>query len=161
MKRMTTIACGLLLFVTGYVAGTGQFSLTRQAGAFDDAPKEAAIPLAEETQSKVHDAKLALQDAMDALESEGRYQSITDGLNAFLILSGGGDAMADLESGQGVDPETFAALYAGQAIPEVADNLAKDDQGRLTYKGKVIRMYSQSKLQRAYAMRMQLTNPGF
>ena len=57
-------------------------------------------------------------------------------INAFLVLSGGGNALDDLESGHGVDPETFAALYAGLAIPEIGDHLAKDDQSRLTYKGK-------------------------
>lgn len=162
MRRTTLMLCGLMTFGVGYMAGTSHLSLSRTVAAFDDAPKggdEPEISLAKETQTKIHDAKLTLQDAMDALESEGRYKSITDGVNGFLILSGGGDAMNDIESGQGVDPETFAALYAGQAIPEVADHLAKDDQGRLTYKGKTIRMYSQSRLERAYALRTRLGNP--
>lgn len=160
MRRTTTILGGLLVFAAGYAAGTSGTSLNRTATAFDDAQPAPAIELAEETQSKIHEAKLSLQDAMGALESEGRYSSITDGLNAFLILSGGGNAMEDLESGHGVDPETFAALYAGLAIPEVEDHLARDDQGRLTYKGKVIRMYSQSRLEQSYAVRSRLTNPG-
>ena len=159
MRRTTTILSGLLVFAAGYVAGTSQWTPTRAAAAFDDATPAAAVELAEDTQSKIHNAKLALQDAMDALESEGRYTAITDGLNAFLILSGGGNAMEDLESGHGVDPETFAGLYAGQAIAEVDDHLARDDQNRLTYKGKVVRMYSQSRLEQAYSIRTRLTNP--
>lgn len=160
MRRSKAILCALVLFGFGYVAGTADLTVLRHAAAQEDEKPEVGLQLAEETQRKIHDAKLALQDAMDALESEGRYGSITDGINAFLILGGGGDAMADLESGHGVDPETFAALYAGQAIPEVADHLAKDDQGRLTYKGKVVRMYSQSRLQELYDIRMRLMNPG-
>jgi len=160
MRRTTTILGGLLVFAVGYAAGTSGWSLTRAAAAFDDAAQAPAIELAEETRSKIHEGQLSLQDAMGALESEGRYTAITDGLNAFLILSGGGNAMEDLESGHGVDPETFAALYAGQAIPEVDDHLARDDQGRLTYKGKVVRMYSQSRLEQSYAVRARLTNPG-
>jgi hypothetical protein len=157
MRRTTTILGGLLIFAAGYVAGTSQWGV-RTAAAFDDAAP--AIELAEETQTKIHEAKLSLQDAMTALESEGRYSAITDGLNAFLILSGGGNALEDLESGHGVDPETFAGLYAGQAIAEVDDHLARDEHGRLTYKGKVVRMYSQSKLEQLYGTRAQLTNPG-
>jgi hypothetical protein len=160
MRRTTTILGGLLIFAVGYAAGTSQWSLIRAAAAFDDAQQAPAIELADETRSKIHEARLALQDAMGALESEGRYSAITDGLNAFLVLSGGGNAMEDLESGHGVDPETFAALYAGQAIPEVDDHLAKDDQGRLTYKGKVVRMYSQSRLEQSFSVRTLLTNPG-
>lgn len=159
MRRTTKILGGLLVFAAGYVAGTCQWEPSRAAAAFDDATP-AAVELAEETQTKIHDAKLALQDAVDALESEGRYSAITDGLNAFLILSGGGNAMEDLESGHGVDPETFAGLYAGQAIDEVEDHLARDEQGRLTYKGKVVRMYSQSRLAQAYSVRTRLANPG-
>jgi hypothetical protein len=81
-------------------------------------------------------------------------------VNSFLVLSGGGNARADLESGMGVDPETFAALYADQAIPEIQQNLAKDDDNRLTYNGTVVQMYSKSKLQRLYAERIKLTTTG-
>lgn len=162
MRRTSMILGGLLLFGAGYVLGTADVSLTRVARAQNPAGGEEGlgIQLAEDTMIKIQDAKLALQDAMDALQNEGRYESITDGINSFLILSGGGDALGDLESGHGVDPETFAALYAGHAIPEIGDHLAKDDQGRLTYKGKVVRMYSESRLQQSFATRMRLANPG-
>lgn len=163
MRRTTFVFCGLLLMGIGYVAGTRQVELTQAAHAQDAAAPGGAdtgVQLAEETTRKIHDAKLALQDAVDALEVEGKYATITDGINAFLVLTGGGNALEDLESGQGVDPETFAALYAGLAIPEVADNLAKDDQGRLTYQGKVVRMYSQSRLEQSFEIRRKLANPG-
>jgi hypothetical protein len=165
MRTMRTIVSSLLLLGIGFVAGSANLPLFSVTHAFDDAAAPAQgeageVQLAEETRTKIHDAKLALQDAMDALEAEGRYGAITDGINAFLVLSGGGDALSDLESGHGVDPETFSGLYAGLAIPEVGDHLAKDEQGRLTYKGKVVRMYSQARLERLFNTRTQLLNPG-
>ena len=159
MRRTTTILGSFLLFGAGYLLGTAETSLTPRAHAqnADDAPQ---IELADEARSKIHESELALQDAMDALQNEGRYEAITDGINSFLVLTGGGSALEDLESGQGVDPETFAALYAGLAVPEIGDHLAKDAQGRLTYKGKVVRMYSESRLTDAFAVRRVLANPG-
>ena len=56
----------------------------------------------------------------------------------------------------GVDPETFAALYAGLASPEVRQSLARDAQGRLTYKNKVIRMYPIARLKQAFLERDRL-----
>jgi hypothetical protein len=82
-------------------------------------------------------------------------------VNAFLVLCGGGDARADLESGIGVDPETFAALYAGQAIPDIADLLDRDEENRLTYNGQVVRMYSKARLQRLYAERTKIAESKF
>jgi len=79
----------------------------------------------------------------------------TEGVNAFAVTTGGVDAMDDLEKGRGVDPETFAALYAGQANKEVADSLDHDDQGRLTYKNKVIRMYPVSRLKELFQERLR------
>ena len=91
---------------------------------------------------------------------DGDYEAVTEDLNAFLILSGGSDAVADLESGNGVDPETFAALHAGQARPEIQELLDFNDDGQLTYNGQVVRMYSRSRLRLIYADRLKLTDQG-
>ncbi|MBX3444949.1 MAG: hypothetical protein KF774_21290 [Planctomyces sp.] len=106
---------------------------------------------------RIKAALLALNEAADALKADGQYETITEGPNAFLILSGGGSARQDLESGGGVDPETFAALYAGKALPEIQDQIARDDQGRLTFNGNVIQMYSRTTLERRYAERLRLS----
>ena len=79
---------------------------------------------------------------MQVLSDEKRYVPAIQGLNAFATSAGGVDAVADLESGQGVDPETFAGLYAGQALAEVAEHLGRDAEGHLTYKNKIVRIYS-------------------
>ena len=83
---------------------------------------------------------------------------MTAGVNAFLVLSGGGNARQDLESGNGVDPETFAALYAGQAIPEIQEQLGLDAENRVTYGGEVVRLYSRSRLSRMFAERVKLAD---
>jgi hypothetical protein len=117
---------------------------------------EAETGVAKDTALKVKAAGNALRDASDALRSEGRYEAITKDVNSFLVLSGGGNAREDLQSGAGVDPETFASLYAGGAIDEIADQLEFDDENRLTYNGQVVRMYSKARLQRMLAERTKL-----
>jgi hypothetical protein len=64
--------------------------------------------------------------------------------------------VADLESGRGVDPETFAALYADLAAGNLRADIERDSQGRLTYKNKVIRMYPIATLKQRFALRRQL-----
>jgi hypothetical protein len=68
-------------------------------------------------------------------------------------LNASRDAAEAAMAGRGVDPETFAGLYAGLAVDEVASELAHDDEGRLTYKGKLVRMYPISRLKRLFAQR--------
>lgn len=91
-----------------------------------------------------------------ALEGEGKYTSAVDGTNSFAIAFGGVDAIKDLEEDRGVDPETFAALYAGRASPDVFPHLGTDSRGRLTYKGNVVKLYSRERLKKLYARRDQL-----
>lgn len=140
------LALGLL--GTGYLLGVSGTFLSGTVHA-QDAPAQAS----EDTVKKVKVANDALSAAMLALQNENLYNPATTGVNSFLVSTGGGDAVADLESGRGVDPETFAALYAEQATDDVARHLKKNDEGRLTYKGKLVRMYPISRLQQAFARR--------
>ena len=152
MRQWQRWMYGAGLVAAGYVLGaTGALDL-RLTGA-----QEAAEPeIPKETALKVKLAGNALRDAADALRTEGRYNSITQDVNSFLVLSGGGNALEDLQSGAGVDPETFASLYAGGAIDEIADQLEFDEDNRLTFNGQVVRMYSKARLQRALAERTKL-----
>ena len=140
------------LLTTGYVLGAGGAFRERALTAQDSGPA-----LSDNTREKIRAAQAALQEAADALKVEGRYESVTEELNAFLILAGGGNAQEDLEGGKGVDPETYAALNAGQATDEVKEFLDIDEDGRLTYNGQVVRMYSRSRLRQMYADRLALT----
>ena len=142
---------GLSLLATGYLLGTaGSLApVTAQAQPNDTG-------LTDETVDKIKAAYEALTSAMAALEAEGKYTSATTGVNSFGITVGGVDAIADLKSGRGVDPETFAALYAGKAIEEIKDDLSKDAEGRLTYKNKLVRIYPISTLKRLLEKRAAL-----
>lgn len=91
------------------------------------------------------------------------------GPNFFAISVGGIDAIQDLEEGRGVDPETLAGLYAGFAIPEVAKHLNTEllpgggtrivsADGRLRYKGTVVRLYSPEHLRTLFARRRLFQN---
>lgn len=151
MKKQTTFAAILFVFATGYLAGSlGLFgeSETKAQNPFQDDPKSRLVTLdiSNETVAKIRAANDALNDAMEALKAEGKYTSATEGVNAFVVLSGGGNPKEDLENGKGVDPETFAALYAGKALDEVKDELTFDQEGRLLYKGKLVRLYPIQKL---------------
>jgi len=148
---MRTISRGLLmvgLLAVGYVMGaSGIFSPTlTQAQESTDGPSK-------ETADKVRSANDALSSAMTALQQESVYVPAILGINAFSTSVGGVNAIEDLEAGRGVDPETFAGLYAGQAVAEVADHLGKDEEGRVTYKNKVVRMYPISRLKELFAQR--------
>ncbi|OYW19063.1 MAG: hypothetical protein B7Z55_09565 [Planctomycetales bacterium 12-60-4] len=111
----------------------------------------------EESQRKIQAANDALKVAMEGLKAESLYNPATQGMNVYGVLSGGLDAIDDLEAGRGVDPETFAGLYAGLALDDVQQHLSKDAEGRLTYKNKLVRIYPITRLKRQHAKRLVLT----
>lgn len=156
VARLASAGCliglGYWLGVSGLLgpAATHAQPTTPADAASADDPSEAAM-------EKIKAAYPALNEAMVALSREGRYKAATEGLNCFAVLAGGVDALADLESGRGVDPITFAGLYAGQAIPEVADELDFDENQRLTYKGKLVRMYSIARLKKMFENQRRYT----
>ena len=141
----------------GYVLGAnGTFApkfLRAQAAKTEGGPSE-------ESRKKLVEAFAALKGAAETLEQENLYVSATNGLNVFAITAGGLNAINDLEDGRGVDPETFAALYAGEAKPEVREHLDYDEQGRLTYKGKVVRIYPKHRMKSIYLERLKYTVGG-
>lgn len=155
MIKFKTLMFGLAMLGIGYLLGTTGASTGQLVAQAPDAG------IQDETADKIRVAHRALNDALESLRQEGRYETITDGVNAFLILAGGGNARQDLESGRGVDPETFAALYSGRAVPEVQELLDVDEQGRITYNNEVVRMYSKSRLQRIFAERTKINEVGF
>jgi hypothetical protein len=149
MRRWQTALAYTGVLTLGYVAGLSGLGTSTPAAA-----QEAAAAV--KPNVKLGAAITAVSEAADSLKQDGNYEVITQGVNSFLVLTGGGNAKADLEGGQGVDPETYGALYAGLVIPELADQITKDDSGRLLFNGQVIHMYSKSKLQRVYANRLKL-----
>lgn len=144
-----TMVVGVLSL--GYVLGR------LDAGSALAIGQETPAGPSEEAARKVLAANEALKLAMDALKNESLYVPATRPMNVYGILSGGVNAIDDLEAGRGVDPETFAALYADQAIDEVAQHLSKDSEGRLTYKNKLIRIYPVSRLKKNMSQRQILS----
>lgn len=138
------------LFAGGYFLGTQNAFQPRDAIA-----QGFGADGMDEVQIAITEANDAIKKVADLLQQDGRHVSASKTPNVSAILSGGVNAVNDLETGRGVDPETFAALYAEQATDEVTPHLDKDQLGRLTYKGKVVRLYSITKLKKLYKMRMQ------
>lgn len=154
MRTLTRCSVVVGLLAVGYVAGAS--GVLNPAGLFAQVAQDPASTLSEETTDKIHDANNALNLAVLALKNDGRYKSAIEDPNAFAVLAGGVDAIADLESGRGVDPVTFAGLYADRAVEEVKNELSHDAEGRLLYKNKLVRMYSIGRLKRMYALRAQV-----
>lgn len=140
------------LLGAGYLAGSLQVLKFPAVWA-----QEENSGLSDEATKKIQTAYDAMKSAMDTLKQEGTYKSVTKGVNAYSVFAGGLNTEQDLEDGKGVDPETFAALYAGDAIESVAEHLSRDEEGRLTYKNKVVRIYPISRLKRVHAHRQELT----
>lgn len=145
----------LAVFSFGYFAGSSHWQADSRLNA--QGFGAAAQPQTDELTEKIGEAFAAVQTARGTLDQDGLYNPASKTVNVTAILSGGVDAVADLESGRGVDPETFAALYAGMATDEVAAEIDKDELGRLTYKGKVVRMYSISRLKLLMQERLRYT----
>jgi len=144
LKRFTSsaglVAAGAVL---GIVLSQPIGSSTAQAPPVAAAAESAgpAVDISEANGEKIKQASDALGTAQAALVQDVLYKPAVGGLNAYAVLAGGVDALADLESGRGVDPITFAGLHTGLAVDEVTPHLAFDANGRLTYKGKLVRMY--------------------
>jgi hypothetical protein len=163
MRRVVRLSSGIGLLCGGYVLGSLQIggpAFLRAEPQPQSSSQSQSQSLSEgipdAVKSKVREANRALADAIQALGEEKRYVAAIQGVNAFAASAGGVDAIADLESGQGVDPETYAGLLSGQALPEVAENLSRDAEGRLTYKNKSIRIYSPTRLRQLFALRAEL-----
>lgn len=126
-----------------------------------------AVTVSEDAAKKIIEANDALKKAVDQLKLESKYESVTKDVNPYAVLVGGINVKDDLESGLGVDPETFAALNI--AAYQLKKNNVKDEQladwvdtnllgydsnGHLTYRNKVVRMYSISRLRKLYAQKL-------
>lgn len=147
MRTTLRIATGLGLVGFGYLLGS--------LNLFEPERVAAQPAGSDTTKGKIETAYKALATAQDALKNEGKYQPVINGVNSFAVTCGGVNVLQDLEEGRGVDPESFAGLYAGQATDAVAVKLKTDDKGRLTYSGKVVRLYSIERLKTLWRRRME------
>src|SRR5262245_30858739 len=131
MRTSVAVTGGAALLFLGYAMGSAQLFAPAAVLAQTETEKPAStsgVEVSDETKAKIKAAADALKVAMDALIEEGKYVSAIKGVNAFAVLSGGGNALRDLQSGAVVDPETFAALYSDLATDAVAKDLSRDDK---------------------------------
>ena len=143
---------------TMLIVGLGLGYLAGLAGALepvDLAAQGATDELKPETQKKLKTTYETAQEAAQALKDEKRYETATEGVNLFAVSVGGLNVLDDLEKGRGVDPETFAALYAGLATNDIQEHIERDSQGRVTYKGKVVQMYPIRRLTQLFKERLK------
>ncbi|MEX0716191.1 MAG: hypothetical protein WD066_06385 [Planctomycetaceae bacterium] len=168
MRNLVHGALALGLVGLGYALGASgildpDVARAQQPAPAQPAPAEAepgtAAALPDAARDGVVAANTAIKAALDVLQQDGRYVPVINSMNAFAASVGGADVLADLEAGRGVDPETFAALYAGLANETVSKDLGKDEEGRVTYKGNVVRMYPVSRLRALFQAREQLSQP--
>lgn len=151
MRPIWKTVAVLSLLTIGYVLGASSAfspkSLRAQAAA-EGGPSADSL-------KKLQEALAAVKAAAETLEQESLYVPATSHLNVFAVTAGGINAVQDLEDGRGVDPETFASLYAGDAKPEIKEHLDFDEQGRLTYKGKVVRIFSKQRMKKVFQDRIR------
>jgi hypothetical protein len=151
MKLLSRCLPSAGLVLAGFVLGAVSVSPFSAAPAQVASPADVAGEPANITPAnaeKVKQASDALATAQTALEQDGLYTPAIRGLNPYATLAGGVDAVTDLESGRGVDPVTFAGLHIGLATDDILPGLAYDANGRLTYKGKLVRMYPPERMRR-------------
>jgi hypothetical protein len=141
------------LVVFAYFLGTMRLFSPTSADAQTEDPKQG---LSEQAIEKMDAFNGAMKLTVEILEQDDRYKAVTKGINPWAVSVGGVDAVKDLESGRGVDPVTYAALYAGLALDEISNDIGSTKEGIVTYKGKPVRMYSVAKLKEYFARKSKL-----
>lgn len=156
MRSIGKLFASAALFGTGYLMGT-----------WDSASPKPLTAVQQSTGAEdvTNDTLLSYQrfikgsnELSDSLAAESLNTVAIEGSNFFALSVGGVDALRDLEEGRGVDPETFAAIYAGRASQQVTEHITTDDSGRKLYKGSIIRLYSRERLEEIFQRRDQMNN---
>jgi len=154
MRRLTAVVSLAVVFAAGYIFGHLGAVEPRTAAAQEQLGVE---EISNDTLISYVKFRKGCRDLLDSLNAESLNVSATEDINYFALSVGGVDAVRDLEEGRGVDPETFASIYADRASPEVTQHLDTDDLGRVRYKGTVVRMYSRERLREVFQRRDQIT----
>lgn len=150
LTTLSLLAVGFFLGATDLL--TLQTTSAQPAAETKSEEQLVSVDLSNDAVRQLQGINEQLASAMETLRIEGAYTPATEGINPYLIMTGGGNAIDDLERGNGVDPFTFAALYSGKAVPDVASELSKDEHGRLLYKNNLVRIYSIERLKQREEM---------
>jgi len=166
MRRTVGVLSGVVLFVAGFICG----HLDSAMPSTLKAQKDDAELLSDQGLTAYQKARKAVVDLNDMFVAIGRTTTATSDVNYFSVSVGGIDVQRDLEEGRGVDPETFAALYAfedqiANGVKErvfkqfgldVSQHLDSDELGRIRYKKKVVQLYSTKRLNELFNRRDEL-----
>lgn len=154
MQKLSLFLFAMTVFGAGYLLGSTNALTVQQVNAAAQLQKR----MSSDALLTYRHTRIEIDKLSDVLSAEKRYLPATDGDNFFSLSVGGVDALRELEEGRGVDPETFAGLYAGRALPEVTQHLESDENGRIRYKGNIVRLYSQERLKKMFRLRDELIN---
>ena len=168
MRRTAAIVTGVALFAVGFVCGHLDSAFPSTLIAQQEVPSQ----LTPDALVAYQKARKAVSDLNDTFIAAGFSTAAASDVNYFSVSVGGIDVMRDLEEGRGVDPETFAALYAFEDQElgatgkterifkrfgvDVSQHLDSDDHGRIRYKGKVVQLYSTDRLNQLFKRRDEL-----
>lgn len=153
MRKFSALAVAFVIFGVGFAVGTFCGVTPQRIEATQDEPNQQFSKDVLEAYKK---ANKGVRELNNLFVAGGQSTPAFTGMNYFGTSVGGIDAEKDLEEGRGVDPETFAALYAGMATPKILEHLDFDQLGRLRYKKNIIRVYSQDRLKQLFQKRDQL-----
>ncbi|HCP13903.1 MAG TPA: hypothetical protein DIT89_16335 [Planctomycetaceae bacterium] len=152
MMRTRKLMGAAVLLAAGYVAGALTQPATLSAVSQDGSSND----VGQDVLKAYHAVSKSVKELNSLLSAGGQSSTVTSGVNFFSSSVGGVNAEQDLEEGRGVDPETFAALYADLATPQIAEHIDYDELGRLRYKKNVVRIYSRERLKALFSRRDQL-----
>jgi hypothetical protein len=152
MMRTRKLMGVAVLLALGYVAG----ALTQPATLSAVSQDGSSSDVGQDVLKAYHAVSKSVKELNSLLSAGGQSSTVTSGVNFFSSSVGGVNAEQDLEEGRGVDPETFAALYADLATPQIAEHIDYDELGRLRYKKNVVRIYSRGRLKALFSRRDQL-----
>lgn len=152
MQRVSTAFVGLV-FAAGIAVGC---FLSAPAMPLEAVEDETVVQYSKDVRLAYQKSRKAMTDLNNLFVASGTQTSASGGINYFAASVGGIDVEKDLEEGRGVDPETFAALYADRANAKISEHLDYDEEGRLRYKKNVIRLYSRDRLKQLFNRRTQL-----
>ncbi len=99
MKKTIKFLCLVGIVSVAYIAGSNNIFEPTVLNAQDQPEK-----LSKEEKERLEALSVAFSQSLESLKESQKYRPAIDGINTFAVSVGGLNAIADLESGNGVDP---------------------------------------------------------
>ncbi|QDU82068.1 hypothetical protein Pla110_38230 [Polystyrenella longa] len=147
MTHLSKMFLTLALIGVGYGMGLAHQNLISEVRAQGPSRTEG---VSTESLTRIRNSYATLADVQKDLVASGRQEVGLSVVNVLAIGAGGTRTLEDLERGTGVDPFTFGALYAGLADPSIRSEVSFDEDNRLMYRGKALRLYSPERMKKLF-----------